>query len=131
MKKEDTPQDKSPLENHFPEMCYVKNEKGEYDTSLSKGWDVKVSALDYAWDDIHEKVNIAKIAVEQGKRSPVYYYMEKNMMTVSLLASYMKINKLRVWLHLRPWFYKKISKSILQRYAKVFAISLEEINTIQ
>lgn len=131
MKKEDTPQDKSALENHFPELCYVKNDKGEYETSLSKGWNVKVSALDNAWDEINERIENATEAVEQGKKSPIYYYMEKNIMTISLLASYMKINKFRVWLHLHPWFYKKLPTRILQRYANVFMISLEELNNFR
>jgi hypothetical protein len=131
MKKEETPQDKSPLENHFPELCYVKNEKGEYDTCQSKGWNIKTSALDNAWDEIQERITNAKLAVEQGKKSPIYYYMEKNLMDISILSSYVKYSSFRVRWHLRPSVYKKLKSNILQRYAKVFDISIDELNKLQ
>ena len=131
MKKEETPQDKSPLESISREMCYVKNSDGTYDTSLSTGWEVKREALDYAWDGIRERVKNAKIAVEQGKKSPTYFHMEKNLMTISLLASYVKFNRLRVWWHMRPSVYKKLNASVLQRYAKVFNIAPEDLNILK
>ena len=53
MKKEDLPQDKSPLDNFTREVCYVKNKEGKYETSLSKGWDVKSAALDQACFEIN------------------------------------------------------------------------------
>ena len=131
MKKEETPQDKSPLESISREMCYVKNSDGTYDTTLSTGWEVKREALDYAWDGIRERVENAKIAVEQGKKSPIYFHMEKNLMTISLLASYVKFNRLRVWWHMRPSVYKKLNASVLQRYAKVFNIAPEDLNILK
>ncbi|MCX6225917.1 MAG: hypothetical protein NTV01_14385, partial [Bacteroidia bacterium] len=109
MKKEETPQDKSTLEQMTRELYYVKNSDGTYDTSLSTGWDVKKEALDNAWEGIHERVESARIAVEQGLRSPIYYHMEKSLMSISLLSSYMKFSRLRVWWHLRPMVYKKLN----------------------
>lgn len=131
MKKEETPQDKSPLEHLFREMCYVKNSDGTYDTALSTGWAVKTEALDDAWDEINQRIEKARTAVQQGVKSPIYYYMQKNIMTVSLLSSYAGFNKLRVWWHLRPSVYKRLGPKILRRYAKVFNIDPDELNTLQ
>jgi hypothetical protein len=131
MKKEEVPQDKSPLEYMTPELCYVKNENGTYDTILSTGWEVKNEALDNAWEIIHEKVEKARTDVEQGLKSPIYYYMKKNLMNISLLSSYVKFNKIRIWWHMRPSVYRKLNSNILNRYAKAFNIKPEELNILQ
>jgi len=131
MKKEDAPQDKSPLEYMTPELCYVKNENGTYDTILSTGWEVKSEALDNEWMRIHERVEKAKISVEQCLKSPIYYHMEKNLMNISLLSSYVKLNRIRVWWHMRPSVYKKLNSNILNRYAKAFNIKPEELNILK
>ena len=49
MKKEEVPQDKSNLASgNLKEMVYAVDEKGEYTTTLSTGWDPKTIALDNA-----------------------------------------------------------------------------------
>jgi|WetSurMetagenome_2_1015567.scaffolds.fasta_scaffold56538_4 hypothetical protein len=130
MKKEDIPQDKSHLESMTPELYYVKNSNGSYDTALSTGWKVKNEALDDAWEMVHERVEIARNAVENGLKSPIYYHMVKNLMTLSILSSYVNIARIRVWMHMRPSVYKKLSARILFRYAKVFNIRPEELNIL-
>jgi hypothetical protein len=130
MKKEDIPQDKSPLESMTPELCYVKDKNGPYDTALSTGWKVKNEALDDAWDRIHERVENARRAVEQGLKSPLYFHMEKNLMTLSILASYSRIPRILVWWHMRPSAYRKLGARILFRYAKVFNLKPEELNIL-
>ena len=131
MKKEETPQDKSSLENVSQELCYVKNSDGKYETSLSSGWDVKKDALDDAWNEIHEKTENARAEVENGSKSPLYFHKEKNLMTISLLASYVKLSKIRVWWHMRPSAYKKLKPTTLQKYAKVFNVTPEELSTLK
>jgi hypothetical protein len=131
MKKEEVPQDKSPLQSMTPELYYVKNSDGTYDTVLSTGWEVKNEALDNEWERIHEGVEKARISVEQGLKSPVYYYMKKNLMSISLLSSYVKLNRIRVWMHMRPSIYKKLNSNILNRYAKAFNIKPEELNILK
>jgi len=130
MKKEDIPQDKSPLEYMTPELCYVKNSNGSYDTALSTGWKVKNEALDDAWERVHDRVESARKAVEEGMKSPIYFYMEKNLMNISILSSYVKIPGIRVWCHMRPFVYKKLSARILFRYARVFNVKPEELNKL-
>lgn len=127
MKKEDIPQDKSGLVNFTRELCYAKNEDGKYDTSLSKGWDVKVAALDNAWTDINDRVEKARAAVERGEKSPIFYFMEKNIMDLSLLSSYVSFFSFKVKRHFQPSVFEKLSTKTLQRYADVFNIELEEL----
>ncbi len=130
MKKDEIPQDKSPLESMTPELYYVKNNNGSYGTALSTGWKVKNEALDDAWEMIHERVEDAKMAVTKGLKSPLFFHMEKNLMNLSLLSSYSGIPRIFVWLHMRPSVYKKLGARILCRYAKVFNIKPEELNIL-
>lgn len=131
MKKEETPQDPSALDKYTKEVCYVKNAEGKYDTCLSRGWQVKALAQDYAWKDINENLESARSLVEKGKRSPIYFHMQKHMMTVSLLSSYVNINIFRVKLHLYPFVYKRLNRKTLQCYANVFKTTVEELDKLQ
>ncbi len=56
MKKEDVPQDLSALGKITKEVCYATDGTGKYVTALSNGWDVKITALDTAWEEIRNRV---------------------------------------------------------------------------
>ncbi len=127
MKKEDVPQDPSALVGVTRDVCYVKDKDGKYTTDLSIGWDVKKQALDNAWDDINERVAEAALKVKNGEISPVYYFMEKKLMDLTLLSSYTGFWKWTIKRHFKPDVFKQLSESRLQTYAKAFDISIEEL----
>lgn len=129
MKREDVPQDKSNL-NTSKELCYAIDANGNYVTTLSSGWDPKSIALDNAIEEINKRIKKAKEKVLNGKTSPIEYYMEVNKMDVSILASYVGFWKWRVKKHFKPRVFKKLSINILQKYAEVFEISVEELQDI-
>ncbi len=127
MKKENLPQDKSALEKLTRELCYVKNEDGKYTTGLSTGWDVKKDALDNAWEDINERVKNAAELVKRGEMSPVYYFMEKNLMDLTLVASYTGFWKFTIKRHFKPEVFKRLNDKKLNIYAKAFGIGVIEL----
>lgn len=127
MKKEDLPQDPSALVGVTREVCYVKDKDGKYTSDLSIGWDVKKQALDNAWEDIHERVNEAAVKVKKGEISPIYYFMEKKLMDLSLLSGYTRYWKFTIKRHFKPSVFKSLSDSKLEVYAKAFEISLDEL----
>jgi len=127
MKKENLPQDKSALEKLTRELCYVKNEDGKYTTGLSTGWDVKKDALDNAWEDINERVQNAAELVKRGEMSPIYYFMEKNLMDLTLLVSYTGFWKFTIKRHFKPEVFKRLNDKKLNIYAKAFGISVIEL----
>jgi hypothetical protein len=131
MKKEDLPQDKSALGAMTREVCYVKNSDGKYTTGLSTGWEVKKDALDNAWEDIKERVEAARIAVKNGEKSPVYYFMELRIMDFQVLSGYTGFWKFNIKRHLKPDVFKSLSDKKLSRYAKAFDISIEELNNFK
>ena len=127
MKKEDLPQDPSALVGVTRDVCYVKDKDGKYTTDLSIGWDVKKQALDNAWDDINERVQEAAAKVKIGEISPIYYFMEKKLMDISLLSGYTGFWKFTIKRHFKPSVFKSLSDSKLEVYAKAFDISLDEL----
>lgn len=127
MKKEELPQDKSALSEFTDELCYVKNNDGSYETALSKGWNVKKEALDHAWDEIAERIKAAKKEVKEGRKSPIFYFMEKHLMDIKILSAYVKLWKFRVKRHMKPKVFNKLSPELIERYAAVFEISSEEL----
>ncbi|MFD2726879.1 hypothetical protein [Hyunsoonleella rubra] len=131
MKKSEVPQDKSNLESaDIKEIYYAVDEKGEYTTAQSTGWDPKTIALDNAIADINERVAKAKAKVLNNETSPIEYYMELHKMDLNILASYVGLWKWRVKRHFKPKVFKKLPNRILNKYAEVFDITVEELKTI-
>lgn len=131
MKKSEVPQDKSNLESaNFRELCYAVDENGEYTTENSSGWDPKTIALDNAIKEIEERVANAKNRVLNNETSPIEYYMEVHKMDLPILASYVGLWQWRVKRHFKPNVFKKLSNKILQKYAAVFDISVEQLQDI-
>ncbi len=123
MNKEDLPQD----EGAIVDLCYVKNKLGKYETHKSTGWDVKIAALDSAWDEIARRTECARIEVKEGRKSAVYYFMEKNLMDVQTLAAYVNFWQFTVKQHFKPLVFKKLNQNRLNKYAEAFDISVEEL----
>ena len=131
MKKEEIPQDKSALENFTREVCYAKNEDGKYEPVLSTGWQVKTAALDNAWEDIEESVEEARLAVAEGRKSPIYYFMELRLMDFPVLTGYTGFWKFTIKNHLKPKVFKRLSDKKLRIYAEAFDISVEELKNFK
>ena len=131
MRKEEIPQDKSNLESaDFKELCYAVDEEGNYVTANSTGWDPKTIALDNAIYEINERIEKAKQRVITNQTSPIEYYMELHKMDLSILSSYVGIWKWRVKQHFKPSVFKKLNTKTLEKYARVFNISIEELHQI-
>jgi hypothetical protein len=130
MKKEDVPQDLSSLGKITKEVCYATDKSGKYVTELSKGWDVKITALDTHWEEIETRVTIAKQKVLNNEASPLLFFMEKSLMDAEILAGYAGFWTWQVKRHLRPEIFKKLSDKKLQRYAEVFNVTIDDLKNI-
>ena len=130
MKKEDVPQDLSSLGKITKEICYATDNKGNYVTELSQGWDIKITALDAAWKDIKKRVEAAREKVLNNEASPLLFYMEKGLMNIGILAAYSGFWKWQIKLHLKPDVFNKLSNKKLQTYAEVFNVTVEDLKNI-
>jgi hypothetical protein len=131
MKKEEIPQDDGALHKLTKELSYAVDEKGNYTTSLSSGWDVKTKALDVAWSDIEKRINDARQKVLNGEASPVLYYMELRLMDPSIVASYTGFWKWQIKRHLKPGVFKNLSGRKIQKYAELFEVPAEELKNFK
>ncbi len=130
MKKEDVPQDLSSLGKITKEVCYATDHSGKYVTELSRGWDIKITALDTAWEDIEDRIKIAGEKVSNGHASPILYFMERGLMDTGIVAAYTGFRKWQVKRHLKPAVFKKLSDKKLQRYTEIFNVSIEELKSM-
>lgn len=131
MKTTDVPQDDANmLEGKLKEPCYAVDENGEYTTVKSVGWESKNIVMQQAWDNIHDHVETARQQVLGGKRSPLEYYIQKNLMTTKLVAQYTGLWQLCVKMHLNPKRFAKLKQTTLQKYADLFEVSVEELKNI-
>lgn len=130
MKKEDVPQDTSSLGKITKEVCYATDPSGNYVTELSRGWDIKTAALDMAWEDIRDRVEVAREKVLHNQASPLLFFMERSLMNISIVAGYTGFWKWQIKRHMKPSAFKKLSDKKLQRYAEIFNVSVEDFKNL-
>ena len=131
MKKEELPQDPSVLDKFTKDLCYVVDESGNYTTGLSRGWEVKAAALDLAWDDIKERIEDARQKALKGEISPLLFFMELRLMDMDTLAGYSGFWKWQIKRHMKPSVFNNLSDKKLQRYAKVFEVSVDDLKNVR
>lgn len=132
MKKEEVPQDSNNMhDGSFKQLMYAVDQSGQYVPVSSSGWEPENVAMQQAWDEINDRVNIARQKVTAGEISPIAYYMEKNIMDLPILASYVGKYQWQVKRHMKPAVFKRLSPTTLQRYADAFKISVQELKDVK
>ncbi len=128
MKKEEVPQDITKLEKGpMNWVNYVTDENGEYTRAISNGWEPENIALEQVWDEVNANVEATRQKVIRGELSPIAYYLEKNLMDIPLLASYVDKWQWQVKRHLKPEVFQSLSEQLVEKYAYVFKISVDEL----
>jgi hypothetical protein len=132
MTADQVPQDEKNLnEGKVAKLYYATDEKGRYTKVNSIGWEPETVAMEQAWEVVYDEVEEARQKVLSGKASPILYYIKKNIMTVSMVASYVSTFSFMVRLHMMPSFFNKLSKKKLEKYAYTFRISVDELTDIK
>lgn len=132
MEKDQVPQDQVNLnEGKLAKLYYATDEKGHYVKVNSIGWEPETVAMQQAWEVVNDEVEEARQKVLSGKASPLLYYIKKNIMTTSMVASYISSFGFIVKLHCKPFFFKRLSRKTLEKYAYTFRISVEALTDIE
>ncbi|MCK9423823.1 MAG: hypothetical protein M0Q38_14630 [Bacteroidales bacterium] len=109
------------------EMFYhFDREKGytrEIDYQISENQTI----IKQSWDAAEQRLEGVRQRIIAGRLSPIAYYMEKALMEVPILAAYMEMSKWRIRWHLTPKGFKNLKPEILEKYASVFGIPVEEM----
>lgn len=123
MKENEVPQDDANLlEGKTRDVQYALDKDGKYTTVKSVGWEPKNIALQNAWELENVKIAEALLMVKEGKKSPIYYFMIKCLMNVSLVASYTGFSRFRVKRHFKPANFQKLSEEKLDKYVYAFGL---------
>jgi hypothetical protein len=130
MKTTEVPQDPSVLDKFTKDVVYAVDDTGNYTTGLSRGWEVKATALNLAWEDIEERIVQAKQKVLNGEASPVLFFMELRIMDISTLAAYTGFWKWQVMRHIKPNVFKNLSDRKLKKYAEVFEVTIDDFKKL-
>jgi len=116
-------------------LVYTYNRELFYSFDKEKGFTKKVdyqytanqAIIKQGWDAAEERLNDVKRQVIAGKRSPIAYFMEKKLMDIPILASYMNQQKWKIKWHLTNAGFNRMKRATLERYAEIFEISPEEL----
>lgn len=130
MKIEDVPQDKGMIDDDRREICYAVDDDGRYVLRSSKGWEPKNVANEQAWELIREEVSAVLAKVRAGQVSPLAYHMVRNQMSVGLLSKYVPYSRFRVWWHMRPKAFQRLSPERLKPYADLFELTPEALKAV-
>jgi len=132
MKKNEVPQDDSPLKKHKSnELVYAIDDDGKFVSVQSSGWEPKTIIQNQNLEVLNQRVQEALNDVTSGKVSPIVYYMELNRMDWQTLAAYMEQWTFFVKRHAKPSVFNKLSTRKLQKYADIFGISIDELRNFK
>jgi len=129
MREDEVPQDQGIAEG-LKEVTYAVDETGCYKLVPSAGWEPKNISNYQAWEVVAAQVAKARNAVLAGQVSPLAFHMARNQMDSALLAQYMGLPRWRVWLHLRPWGFKRLTTPQLENYAAMLRTSVAQLTDI-
>lgn len=127
MKKNEVPQDDSPLKKHKSnELMYAVDDDGTFVSVQSTGWEPKTVIQNQNLEVLEQSIQQALADAKAGKISPVVYYMERNRMDWQTLAAYLGKWTFFVKRHAKPSVFKKLSTKTLQKYADIFEITIDD-----
>ena len=129
MRKNEVPQDDANmLDGKTRELQYALDDNGNYIEVKSVGWEPKNIVMQQAWDEVKDNINFSVQEIEKGNKSPILFFMYKNIMDEKILAEYTGFWSFTVKRHLKPSIFKKLPKSKLEIYKEVFKLdSIDEL----
>lgn len=108
-------------------VSYVADDSGRPTLAPGSIWQPVAEANRQAWQEIDRKTAAARALVTGGRVSCLHYYMTANQMDLGLLAGSTGQARWRVWLHLRPWGFRRLARRTLERYAALFQVRVEDL----
>ncbi len=123
MKVSEVPKDDANvLEGKTSFVQYAIDDKGHYVQEKSPGFQPQNIALEQAWEEVDENIAVAAELVERKEKSPIYFFMHREIMDAKILSEYVGISKWKVKRHFKPNIFAKLNDDILREYAVVFKL---------
>lgn len=130
MKIDDVPQDEARSFEGQRKALYARDDKGEYTTALSSGWEAEEVVLEQALEEYNRFARQARQRVNEGLASPLEYHMYAHRMDITLLAQATGLFRWQVRRHLRPAVFNRLSDRKLRRYQEAFQMTVDQLRTL-
>ncbi|MCB9045434.1 MAG: hypothetical protein H6550_04760 [Chitinophagales bacterium] len=129
MKVNEVPQDPKDFKgaDKVKKLVYAVDKDGKYTGVNSAGWEAENTATRQVWDDVDANLAEAEAQVKAGELSPIAYYMQKSLMDTAILARYVGKWQWQVKRHMKPAVFNKLSQKMIEKYASVFNITVDEL----
>ena len=127
MKISEVPQDDTKTMHGEKKTVYAVDDQGHYKQTTTKGWLAEEIVLNQVIDEFEEKATDAAMRVGNYETSPIEYFMYKNWMDPLTLAQAMGLYRWQVKRHFKPGVFKKLDNKILEEYACLFKVSIDEL----
>ena len=115
----------------YRELSYSYQDGGKFEKTVGFHGEADRLILQQAWDLFNDRIELARQKVLSGKVSPVAYYMEKILTDPLNLSMMAGISIWKVKLHFLPWFFKRMGKKNLEKYAEAFNITVEQLQNVE
>ncbi|HNW75329.1 MAG TPA: hypothetical protein PKJ28_00435 [Bacteroidales bacterium] len=112
------------------EVFYSFNKETGFTQKVDYQYSANQQIIRQGWDAAEDRLDAVRQEIAAGILSPIAYHMERCLMELSILASYMKLSKWRIRRHLKPSGYHKLTPELRSKYAAVFGISVNELDNI-
>lgn len=122
MRVEDVPQDQFNFYNGHHRGVYAVDAKNRHVLASQSGWEIETYCTDLAWREVSRRIGAVLKDVDAGKKSPLAVHLQARMGSIAWLAKESGLSRWRVWLDLRPRYYKRMNEKRRQRYERTLTI---------
>lgn len=125
----EVPQDDSAVFNGERKVLYATSHSG-YQAAKSTGWETEEFATTQAVLELERQTASAYLAVQTGKKSPLYFHMFNMRFDEPGLAMAAGMWQWQLRRHFRPEIFARLPEKTLEKYAQAFQISIEDVKQL-
>jgi hypothetical protein len=111
-------------------VMYARDKDGRMVIVPSRGGEVDETVTLQALERIHDLTEEARVRVLAGKTSPLEYWMFAQRLDLPQLSQVTGFWQWRIRRHFRPEKFARLPTKILQRYAEVMGITVEQLRQL-
>jgi hypothetical protein len=126
----DVPQEGNRTMGGHRRAMYAKDQDGRIVIVPSLGGEVDETVTLQALDRIQEQTEEARARVLAGESSPLEYWMYAQRLDLPQLSQVSGYWQWRIRRHFRPNIFAKLSAKILQNYAWVMGITVDQLKKL-
>jgi hypothetical protein len=126
----DVPQEGNRTMGGHRRAMYARDKDGRIVIVPSRGGEVDETVTLQALDRINEMTEEARLRVLAGKSSPLEYWMYAQRLDLPQLSQVTGFWQWRIRRHFHPARFSRLPTAILQRYAEVMGVTVEQLRQL-